>query len=62
MHTITLTSEEKQMLEDVLQCSVSDLRSQIVHTDHYNFKKMLKNRKQLIQKILDSLKKPSIAA
>jgi hypothetical protein len=59
MQTITLSVEEKQALEDVLECSVYELRSQIVHTDRYSFKQMLKNRKAVLQNILSTLKMPS---
>jgi hypothetical protein len=55
MYTVELTLEEQQTLIDILECSVKDLRSQIVHTDRYNYKQMLKNRKQMIQNILASL-------
>ena len=59
MQTITLSIEEKQALEDVLECCVGELRSQIVHTDRYSYKKMLKNRKEVLLNILASLKTPA---
>jgi hypothetical protein len=62
MQTITLSIEEIQALSDVLECSVIELRSQIVHTDRYSYKQMLKNRKELLQNILASLKAPSASA
>lgn len=62
MQTITLSIEEKQALEDVLECSVLELRSQIVHTDRYSYKQMLKNRKEVLQNILTSLKTPKMTA
>ena len=62
MQTITLSVEEKQALEDVLECSVVELRSQIVHTDRYSYKQMLKNRKEVLLNILSSLKKPKAIA
>ena len=55
MYTVELTLEEQQTLIDILECCVKDLRSQIVHTDRYNYKQMLKNRKQMVQNILASL-------
>ncbi|MBN1146671.1 MAG: hypothetical protein JXA78_05410 [Anaerolineales bacterium] len=62
MHTIKLTSEEQQALVDILECCVKDLRSQIVHTDRYTYKQMLKDRKQLVQNILSSLQRPGAVA
>ena len=62
MQTITLSIEEKQALEDVLECSVGELRSQIVHTDRYSYKQMLKNRKEVLLNILSSLKTPRFSA
>lgn len=59
--TITLSSEEKRVLVDILECNVTDLRSQIVRTDRYAFKQMLKDRKQLINDILSSLQQPESA-
>ena len=59
--TLTLSLEEKQLFVDILECNVTDLRSQIVRTDRYAFKKMLKDRKQLISDILCSLQQPESA-
>lgn len=55
MHTITLTSEEQSTLVDILECCVSNLRSQIVHTDRYTYKQMLRDRRQIVQNILTTL-------
>jgi hypothetical protein len=60
MYTVTLTLEEQQTLVDILECSIKDLRSQIVHTDRHNYKQMLKNRKQMVQNILASLQQTQI--
>ena len=62
MQTINLSHEEKQALQDVLECSVVELRSQIVHTDRYSYKQMLKNRREVLQNILASLKTPTVSA
>lgn len=61
MYTITLTPEEQQTLVNILECSVSDLRTQIVHTDRYVYKKLLKDQKQIVQNILLSLQQPRTA-
>jgi len=55
MLQITLTEEEKLTLRDLLQCCLAELRVEIHHTDAIDFKDMLKNRKQVLEKILVEL-------
>jgi len=55
MLQILLTEEEKTILIDVLQCCLTDLRNEIHHTDDYDFKAMLKNRRKVLMKILDEI-------
>ena len=55
MLQITLNEEEKITLRDVLQCCLSELRVEILHTDDMEFKDMLKNRKKVLVKILKEL-------
>ena len=55
MLQITLTEEEKLTLRDLLQCCLAELRVEIHHTDDRDFKDMLKNRKNVLVKILDEL-------
>jgi len=61
MITITLTPEEKQTLVDLLDCSARDLYSEIVHTDNVCFKQALKERKQIIINMLQTLNQASAA-
>jgi hypothetical protein len=56
MYTVTLTSEQHLMLLDLLNCAVADLHSEIVHTDNRCMKDALKDRKHLLQEILESLR------
>jgi hypothetical protein len=56
MYTVTLTSEQHLMLLDILDCAVADLHTEIVHTDNRCMKDALKDRKHLLQEILESLR------
>jgi hypothetical protein len=55
MYSINLSSEEQEALRQVLECSISDLHSQIVRTDRYDFKRMLIERKKVLLGLLNSL-------
>ena len=56
MYTVTLTSEQHLMLLDILDCAVADIHTEIVHTDNRCMKDALKDRKHLLQEILESLR------
>lgn len=58
MVELDLTEEERQILLDVLQSYLSDLRMEIADTDRMDFRDMLKDRKAVVQKALDSLGAP----
>ncbi|MCL4272928.1 MAG: hypothetical protein QY328_18290 [Anaerolineales bacterium] len=55
MPTLQLTPEELQLLKDVLENDLSDLRMEITHTDGSDFKDSLKQRKHLMADILEKL-------
>lgn len=55
MYTITLTREEQETLKEILECSLSEIHSEIVHTDNWCFKDTLKKRKQVMLGLLDTL-------
>ena len=59
MYTINLSVEERQALVDVLECTISELRSEIVHTDRCDFKELLKSRKYTLVQLLDNLNNTS---
>ena len=54
--TIRLTQEEQELLIEVMQCCLSDLRVEIVGTDHWDFKRRLRNRKSAVIQVLEKLK------
>lgn len=55
MLQITLSDEEKMILEDLLQCCLAELRDEIHHTDDMEYKDMLKSRRNVVQKILQEV-------
>lgn len=48
MVNITLSDEHVLALVDLLDCAIADTRSEIIRTDSYCLKDLLKNRKQLL--------------
>ena len=56
MINLNLTLEEQQTLVEMLECSIRDIHSEIVHTDHREFREMLKNRKQMLLAMLDNMR------
>ena len=55
MYTLNLTEEEAQTRINLLECSLEELHSEIVHTDNRCFKQALKDRKQHIINLLENL-------
>jgi hypothetical protein len=56
MAEITLTDDEKEALILLLEGSLSDLSFEIADTDRKSFRDQLKARRDLLRKVLDSLK------
>ena len=55
MVQIDLTQGETTVLRDVLESYLSDLRMEIVDTEDQDFRDMLKHRKGVITKVLESI-------
>ena len=55
MIQLALTQEESVILREVLDNYLSDLRQEISATDLVEFKEILKARKNVIIKVLDTL-------
>ena len=55
MVDLDLTGDEVDVLQHVLESYLSDLRMEIADTDSFDFRSMLKHRKQVIMKVLDAL-------
>jgi len=57
MIQLQLTAEEGQVLVEVLESYVSDVRMEIADTDSAEFKVGLRRKKDILKKILDTLRK-----
>jgi uncharacterized UPF0160 family protein len=55
MDTIDLTEQEAITLRDVIENYLSDLHTEISHTDDRDFRSALKRRQELLQGILERL-------
>jgi len=53
---LELTQEEKEMLIDILENDLSDLRMEIADTDSLDFREMLKKQKEVLKKALETLR------
>lgn len=52
---LSLTVEEQQALMDVLECSISELHTEIMHTDRRDLRQCLKDRKELLVNLLSTM-------
>lgn len=57
---IQLDEEERTMLLQLLDTCVSDLRQEIADTDNYNYKNMLKQRREVLIKLLSALQRDQL--
>lgn len=55
MLELELTATEEIILRDMLASEISDLREEISHTDSMEFREGLKERRRVLQKVLDAL-------
>ncbi len=55
MVQLEITEYERQILLQVLESCISDLRVEIAGTDNINFKDMLKQRKEIMLKLQRAL-------
>ena len=58
MIELDLTEEETSILKMVLESYLSDLRMEISHTDRLEFRDMLKERKAVLIKVIETLAPP----
>ena len=58
MLKLELSEQEQEALADVLQSSLSELRTEISHTDRQAFRQRLKSQEQLVRKVLQRLQTP----
>lgn len=55
MISLDLSSVEREILADVLDSYLSDLRMEIAHIDSMDFRDRLKQRKSVVEKVLDEV-------
>jgi hypothetical protein len=53
---LILTSEEQELLLDILEQRYRELQKEIAHTDHREFKAALRRNERLIELILNHLR------
>jgi hypothetical protein len=56
MVILQLTPEQAQILAQILEACISDMRMEISQTDNIAYKKMLKERKALLEQVLQLLR------
>ncbi len=56
MINLDLTKEENDILAMVLESYLSDLRMEIADTDSMDFRESLKKKKDVLNKVLETLK------
>lgn len=52
---LDLSDEEQQVLAEVLDSYLSELHTEISHTDTRDYREMLKGRKAVLTKLLDAV-------
>lgn len=62
MYHIDLTHDEAVVLQEALQCFLSDLRVEVSHTDNYEYKSALKRNEAHLKRVLNDLSVDSQAS
>ncbi|MEW5707975.1 MAG: hypothetical protein AB1830_03590 [Pseudomonadota bacterium] len=57
MTQLELSPEEREVLIEVLESFLSDLRMEIADTERLAFRERLKSREQIIKRLLEALRK-----
>jgi hypothetical protein len=55
MAVIEISGDEQNLLREVLESEISDMRVQIVNTDTSSFRDQLKRRRDMLQGLLERL-------
>jgi len=61
MQTFELTTEEAEVLRDILQHNLKEMDVEVFRTDTHDFKEMLRHRRDVIQRMLGRLAIPVAA-
>ncbi len=62
MSYVELSSEEREILNQVLQNSLAALELEIQHTDRQEFRNLLKQRRETLRALLAKVPQPMAAA
>jgi Cdc6-like AAA superfamily ATPase len=62
MCSVELSHEEMEILSEVLQSSLATLELEIQHTDHQEFKNLLKHRRESLRTLIAKVPRPMPAA
>ena len=62
MIQLDLSDDEREILANVLDSYLSDLRMEIAHTDRLEFRDMLKERKAVLMRVLEVLRPSGVTA
>ncbi len=54
---LNLTAEEAEMLKEILANSLSEIRFEISNTERMTYREQIKQREELIKKLLQDLEK-----
>ena len=58
---LTLSAQEQQLLETVLEARYRVLQKEIAHTDHREFKQTLRDNEKIIESILTRIRTSATA-
>ena len=61
MTSLNLNREEIELISRILNITLEDLRSEIHHTDRFEYKDILREKERIIQGLLIRLEKISLA-
>lgn len=53
---LTITEEQRELLESILIESLAEVRDEIYRTEHFEFKEKLKARKTIIEQLLEKIR------
>lgn len=59
---LTLSTEEQQLLLDILEQRHRELLKEISHTDHHEFKQALRKNEKLLESVSSRLREASVQA
>lgn len=62
MVTIELTQEEAELMRNMAENCLEDLRQEIRHTDKRDYRELLKAQEELLKKLLGHLQREAVPA